>query len=547
MRWARAARKSQDAVLDIHRRIDEGYEVDLPWLDNRAGTPAPAWAPEEQTEIVDGVRVWKYRVPYVHQRIMATVACEISGLSFIADMGTGKTRAAVEAMAHHARNDLVDMFLVVCPAGVTGVWRDEIHDWTDDLDATILSGSIKSRGEWIRDTAEAMRQGSFLVPRVPVAVTNYEALPNHREREDGSPGQRGLVNVIVEAGIRIGIVLDEGHRIRNPTALVSKAAMQIAQHGIWRLHMTGTPILNGLQNIWSQWYFVDLGVTFGANFVQFRREFFNEDPYTFTSEPGDGTIDEFNARLHVRGLRFTKDDCLDLPPKVFTVHQVQMTGEQASAYQDMRDQLIVDLDEMEDEEGTASASIILTQILRLTQITSGFLPRDEDEPNVDPVRFHPNPKLDALDTIIREAVGNQLNPTSAIVWAWYREDIRRITENFADLSPAVIAGGMTRTQRDAAEAAFRSGDTRLLIGNPASAGVGLNLQAASLAVYFSQSYNLEHRAQSEDRCHRSGSEIHDSVTYVDLVCEDTIDEAVRNVLAGKMALAEAVVEIRDAL
>jgi len=207
----------------------------------------------------------------------------------------------------------------------------------------------------------------------------------------------------------------------------------------------------------------------------------------------------------------------------------------------------VDLAEIEGGEGTASASIILVQILRLTQITSGFLPRDEDERGVPPVRFTPNPKIDALDTIIREAVGNQMNPTSAIVWAWYREDIKRINENFADLSPVTIAGGMTRTQRDAAEAAFRSGEARLLIGNPASAGVGLNLQAASLAVYFSQSYNLEHRAQSEDRCHRAGSEIHDSVTYVDLVCEDTIDEAVRNVLAGKMALAEAVVEIREAL
>lgn len=546
MRWARAARKSQDAVLQIHRRIDEGYEVDLPWLDNRAGRTAPAWAPQEQTEVVDGVTVWRYRVPYQHQRIMATVACEISGLSFIADMGTGKTRAAVEAMAHHARNGLVDMFIVFCPAGVTGVWRDEIRDWTDDLDATILGGSIKSRSEWIKLTAEAMRQRSFLAT-LPVAITNYEALPNHRDREDGSPGQRGLVNVIVEAGVRIGIVLDEGHRIRNPTALVSKAAMQIAQSGVWRLHMTGTPILNGLKNIWSQWYFVDLGITFGANFVQFRREFFNEDPYTFTDEPSEGTIDEFNARLHVRGLRFTKEDCLDLPPKIYTVHTVQMTDEQAAAYKDMRDQLLVDLGEIEGGEGTASASIILTQILRLTQITSGFLPRDEDERGVPPVRFHPNPKIDALDTIIREAVGNQFNPTSAIVWAWYREDIRRIVENFADLSPSVIAGGMTRTQRDAAEAAFRSGETRLLVGNPASAGVGLNLQAASLAVYFSQSYNLEHRAQSEDRCHRAGSEIHDSVTYVDLVCEDTIDEAVRNVLAGKMALAEAVVEIRQAL
>ena len=104
MRWARAARKSHNAVIDIHRRIDEGFEVDLPWHDYRAGTTAPPWAPEEQTEVVDGVRVWKYRVPYVHQRIMATVACEISGLSFIADMGTGKTRAAVEAMAYADRH-----------------------------------------------------------------------------------------------------------------------------------------------------------------------------------------------------------------------------------------------------------------------------------------------------------------------------------------------------------------------------------------------------------------------------------------------------------
>jgi SNF2 family DNA or RNA helicase len=544
MRWARAARKSQDAVLEIHRKIEAGYLTDLPWLDRRAGTEAPTWAPPSQ---VDDGGLYTYRAPYHHQQIMATVATEISGLSFIADMGTGKTRAAIEAMAHHGRNKLIDMYLVECPAGVTGVWEDEIGDWTDDLEPTVLDGSVKMRSEWIGDTAQAIREGSFLAPRVPVAITNYEALPNHRKLESGKDGRRGMIDSIMEAGVNLGIVLDEGHRIRNPTSLVSKAAMQIAQVGNWRLHMTGTPILNGLQNIWSQWYFVDLGVTFGSNFVQFRREFFDEDPYTFSSEPSEGTVDEFNARLHVRGLRFTKEDCLDLPPKVFTVHEVQMTKEQSLAYQDMRDQLLVDLDSMEDEEGTASASIILTQILRLTQITSGFLPRDQDEPEDDPVRFARNPKLDALVMLVEECVLNHLNPQAVIVWAWYREDIRAINEALAHLSPVTIAGGMSRGDREAAETAFKRGETRLLIGNPASAGVGLNLQAASVAFYYSQSYNLEHRAQSEDRCHRSGSEIHDSVTYVDLVCKDTIDEAVRNVLAGKMALADAVVEIREAL
>lgn len=544
MRWAKAARKSQDAILEIHRKIDGGYLADLPWLDNRAGTVAPAWAPPDQ---VGDDGLYTHREPYRHQQIMATVASEVSGLSFIADMGTGKTRAAIEAMAHHGRSGSIDMYIVECPTGVTGVWRDEIGDWTNDLEPTVLDGSVKMRSEWIGDTAQAVRDGSFLVPRVPVAITNYEALPNHRKKESGEDGRRGMVDSIMGAGVNLGIVLDEGHRIRNPTSLVSKAAMQIAQVGSWRLHMTGTPILNGLQNIWSQWYFVDLGVTFGANFVQFRREFFDEDPYSFSSEPSDGTVDEFNSRLHIRGLRFTKEDCLDLPPKIFTVHEVEMGSAQALAYQDMRDELLVNLYAMEDEEGTASASIILTQILRLTQITSGFLPRDLDEPEDEPFRFTPNPKLDALVGLVEDNVLNHFNPASVIVWAWYREDIRAINEALAHLHPVTIAGGMSRRNREAAETAFRRGETRLLIGNPASAGVGLNLQAASVAFYYSQSYNLEHRAQSEDRCHRSGSEIHDSVTYVDVVCRGTIDEAVRHVLAGKMALADAVVEIRDAL
>ena len=103
---------------------------------------------------------------------------------------------------------------------------------------------------------------------------------------------------------------------------------------------------------------------------------------------------------------------------------------------------------------------------------------------------------------------------------------------------------MKHTDRDEAERKFQAGEAKVLVGNPASAGVGLNLFQASVALYYSQGYNLEHRAQSEDRCHRSGSEIHDSVTYIDLSARGTVDEAVRAALAGKLELAEAVVELR---
>ena len=510
MNWAWAARRSHDAVVGLHQKINAGHRAILPWHDSDRDD----------------------RPPFAHQEIMATVASEISGSAFLAEMGTGKTRAAIEAMSHHARNKVVDMFLVVCPVAVMSTWERELVMWSDNLEPIRLDGPVRERDEWIRLTAEAMRQDGFLVPKVPVAIVNYEVLAK-------------LADTIVAADIRWGVILDEGHRIRNPTAKVSKAAMRIAGRASWRLLMTGTPILNGLQNVWGQWYFVDLGVTFGANFVQFKREFFNENRWTMKLEPVEGVVDEFNGRLHVRGLRFRKEDCLDLPPKIHEVHEVEMTREQAAAYRDMRDQLLVDLENMDqDEEGTASASIILTQILRLTQITSGFLPRDADDPDSKPYLFEPNPKLNALDEIVREQVGDG---RSVIVWAWYRQDVARIVEKLADLSPVRIVGGMTRQGREEAERAFQAGEARVLVGNPASAGVGLNLQAASVAIYYSQGYNLEHRAQSEDRCHRSGSEVHKSVTYIDLSCRDTIDEAVRNALAGKMQLADAVVEIRDAL
>ena len=513
--WAKAARKSRDQVMGVHRKIADGYRTPLPWGDepNRA---VP-------------------RAPFAHQEIMGTVAAETSGCAFLAEMGTGKTRAAVEAMAHHARAGHIDMCLVIAPVAVTSVWLRECVMWTNLLEPVRLDGPVRQRKEWLAATGRALRAGDYRANRMPVVITNYEVLDK-------------LADTMVSMDIKLGLVLDEGHRIRNPAAKVSKAARRVATVCRWRLLLTGTPILNGLENLWSQWFVVDFGETFGANFVQFRREFFSENRWSHSTDPLDGTVDTFGARLKIRGLRFRKEDCLDLPPKLYEIHEVTMTREQSEAYQQMQNDLIARIEEMEAdalEEGrTASASIILVQILRLTQITSGFLPLDDVPAGTPPHRFAGNPKLDACEEIVRERIADG---RSVIVWAWYREDVARIEERLADLSPAKIVGGLTHAQREAAEADFQEGRTKLLIANPASAGVGLNLFAASVAIYYSQGYNLEHRAQSEDRCHRSGSEVHDNVTYIDLSCTDTIDEAVREALAGKLALAEAVTEFRGQL
>jgi SNF2 family DNA or RNA helicase len=325
--------------------------------------------------------------------------------------------------------------------------------------------------------------------------------------------------------------------VKGRESLVTKAFMEASRHARWRCAMTGTPISNKVEGVWSEWYIVDLGVTFGANSLQFRREFFDENSYSFKWEPKANSLDEIGLRMRRRGVRVLKKDCLDLPEKVYEVQEVEMTREQRKAYVEMRDELVTKLEAHDDAYATAATQ--LTAILRLTQITSGFVPDEEGVIR----RFKPNPKLDALEEFIRE----NTNDAQIIIWAVYREDVRAIAERLTDLNPAIIQGGQNDRERFAAETDFQEGRKRLLVGNPAAGGVGLNLQAASIACYYSLGYSLIDRLQSEDRCHRSGSEIHNRVLYVDFLCENSIDPVVRNAVAEKKEVAEIVVDLKRAI
>jgi SNF2 family DNA or RNA helicase len=346
---------------------------------------------------------------------------------------------------------------------------------------------------------------------------------------------------------KLGSISDEMHRLANPNAKVTKAAHKLTQHTEWRLGLTGTPLRSNIHDIWAQWYLIDLGVTFGANFVQFRREFMVENVYSpHEIKAREGALEEVGLRMRRRGLRFTKQDCLDLPPKVYEKIEVDLTPEQKKAYKQMENTLIARLqdqpigEESDGEERVATAANQLVMLLRLTQITSGFVTDDDGNVYVFPT----NPKLAALEEIVRETIDDQ----KQIVWAVYRNDIDAIVRKLADLHPRVIdgrqVGSKGQRERDEIETAFARGEFPLIVANPAAGGVGLNLQPASMAHYFSQSYSLIQRLQSEDRCHRSGSERHNKVTYNDFIARGTIDEVVSAAIAEKKDIADVVVDLR---
>jgi ERCC4-related helicase len=199
-------------------------------------------------------------------------------------------------------------------------------------------------------------------------------------------------------------------------------------------------------------------------------------------------------------------------------------------------------------ERVATAANQLAMILRLTQITSGFV---HDE-HGGLYKFVPNPKMDAAVEFVDENIGE----VPMIVWARYHADIDELMRRLAHHNPVQIDGrtGQKRSTRlsgmslsDEAEDDFQQGRTRLLVGHPAAGGEGRNLQRAGVAVYYSQGYSLLHRVQSEGRNHRSGSEIHQKVTYVTYVCKDTVDETVMMALEGKKSVAEVVVDLKRQL
>jgi len=493
MTWVRAVAQSEREVADLHRRLANMEYTPLPWQD---------WAGDDEGQ---------YRFPFEHQKVLADTALALDGCAFLCEMGTAKTRPAIEAMAERYRRGDITNALVIAPKGGMTVWLRQVPEWTNAMSVVMLADMpVKERGAILMAPGEGK-----------VFVVNYDVI-------------HALLPAILHLarGSRLGLILDEIHTIRNPQAKWTDACMRVAQEAAWRVGITGSPILNGAHNIWSQWYVVDLGISFGANFVQFRREFFDPHYSGYGLMPKPGTLETIGNRMRRRGVRYKKDDCMDLPPKIYETVDVVLSPAQKKAYEQMRLELVA---ELENEE-IADAATQLVSILRLTQITSGYVGTDRGI-----YTFDPNPKLDQLEQFIDELIGDQ----QIIVWAWYVENVRVLCERLRRYDPVRLVGGMSLTERAAVEQAFQSGHNRLLIGNPASGGQSVDLFKASTAIYYSQNFDLLHRLQSEDRCHRQGSQQHRSVTYLDLVARGTVDEVVSNAIRAKKEVADVVVDLRQ--
>jgi SNF2 family DNA or RNA helicase len=235
----------------------------------------------------------------------------------------------------------------------------------------------------------------------------------------------------------------------------------------------------------------------------------------------------------------TKDQCLDLPPKIYQTRPVDLSPEARRIYNDLRDRYRAEFNTDPDDDARAfvtsarvKATNRLSQLMRLAQVTGGFV-RDEAG---QVVAIMPNAKLTALMDLLEE-----LDTTSrgTIIWARFIPEIEALVSRLKGVQKVVTYYGATsQDDRDLARQRFQDGDVKIFIANPAVAGLGLTLTAADTMIYFSNSFNAEDRWQSEDRAHRIGQ--HYNLTIIDLVATNTVDEAVRRALLTKAETADAV-------
>lgn len=223
--------------------------------------------------------------------------------------------------------------------------------------------------------------------------------------------------------------------------------------------------------------------------------------------------------------RVLKRDCLDLPEKIYQTQYFDLTPAQQRVYEHIKENKRYMRD-----DGEIDAFTALTVLNKLRQVTSGFIMVEGEATELK----ESGPRLDALEEVVQDTDGK------VIVWASFREEIRQIAERLAAYGCVQYHGGVGPKDREAAIEAFQEGEARVFIANPAAGGVGLTLTAANTAIYYSCSFSLEDRLQSEDRCHRIGT--HEPVVYIDLVARDTVDERIAAALQAKEGVATQILE-----
>lgn len=478
------------------------------------------------------------------------------GFALFMEMGTGKTWTFLADAERAYAAGKIDALFVLAPKGVHTNWvRREIpmHMSEPYVAFAYSSGPMSKRRKRELDELFAQRPIGEPAP-LRILTMNIDAV--------STPGGEELARKFLRS-TRAMFVLDESIRIKNPDSGRTKRVLKLAPHAVARRIGSGAPVTNAPLDVFSQMEFLESGLLGTTSYRAFVAEYaellppghglvrhiterIRQNGRGFIPEPQivatdeDGTprwrnLDKLQALLAPHSFRVRKSECLDLPPKVYEVRYFALAPAQRRVYDALEETLRIELGNVDAAIGAPEADPLtvsaLAALSKLRQVTSGFV-IVEGVPRLLPAED--NPRMKMFSELVEEVDGQ------FIVWAHFVEEIRQISAQLrsAGIECVEYHGAIPDKAREAAVDAFQAGKARAFLGQPQSGGIGLTLTAASTVIYYSNDFNLDTRVQSEDRAHRIGTR--KSVVYIDLVAEDTKDEAIARALCRKSATAALV-------
>ncbi len=504
--------------------------------------------------------------PWAHQSQAYRKLGDAPFGALLMEMGLGKSKTAIDLAYHHYRQGRIERVLLICPSPLKSQWAEQqIPDHHPGKYRAVIWESSKSQSKraiaerksklwddpeglkWLIVNVEAFSQDTYM--------DHFRSYTSHRPTM---------------------IIVDEATRIKNPSANRTQNIRRVAHYAVNRLILTGSLITGSPYDAWAPFEFLRDGF-WGMSYYAFRSRYGIEatadnpfgGKYQRTLKVGElrkiraqakkydrarvaafngiserdihyiidhpelnapyKHLAELKTAIDSVSVQVRKEDALDIPPKIHTKIDIEMSPDQKKIYKDLKESLMA---EHRGEELTVANKLAL--ITRLQQVAGGFFPHNDSA-------LAPT-SIGSTSTKIAALVGEleDIPGSSVVIWARFVAEIKAIGSALEKKLPgrtvAVYYGGVPQAERAGIVQEFQAGNIDTLIANPATAGFGLNLQVSHTAFYYSQDFSLENRLQSEDRIHRAGQS--EGCIYVDLVSKGTVDEGIREALRRKTSLAD---------
>jgi len=459
--------------------------------------------------------------PYAHQLTALEKSWNKETYAYFMEMGTGKTKVLIDNLAMLYDKGKVDGALIIAPKGVIGTWYNQ--EIPTHLPDHIESVSVLWQALITKKQKESLDCLFETEEKLHILIMNVEAL--------STPKGTQFASKFLSCH-RAMVAIDESTTIKNSSAKRTKNILSLAKSAKYRRIMTGSPVTKNPLDLYSQCEFLDPWLLNFQSFYAFRNRYaemktINARGRSIQVVNYFKNIGELSDKLKGFSYRVLKEDCLDLPDKIYVKRNIALTAEQLKLYDQMKKTALAMLN------GKVTSTVtVLTQLMRLHQITCGHFTADDGS-----TQLIKNNRVNELMNVLEEIEGK------AIIWANYQKDITNIIESIVkEYGPGSVVDYYGLTPQDERQGNIKKfqddPECRFLIGTPQTGGYGITLTAASNVIYYSNGYDLEKRLQSEDRAHRIGQK--KAVTYVDLITEDTVDEKIVKALRKKINIASEV-------